>query len=196
MFKIRFLFFSFILFFCSNAHGNEYHELWTKCGLFNYSQKIDFYNYFNTKTREQRTAYHEAGHALTCVLLGKKILKATIISDKNKKSDGSVLFLSVPYSSNETIKIFLAGYAAEEIIYGQACLGIKSDLEMATEVASQLCSAPINTQDDVINQLKNELAQTKLLISNNFPLLEKIAQELLAKKELTGDEIYEIVNNG
>ena len=175
MFKIKFLFFTLLLSVFSAAQASEHHELWTKCGLFNYSQKIDTYNYFFTKAKEQRTAYHEAGHALICVLLGKKIAKATIIPDKNKNLNGNVLFFSTPYDSNETLKIFLAGYATEEIIYKQSCFGIKGDLDAATEIASKLCSTKTseNIKTNIINQLQN------ILIVCFLPLIQILCTRLL-----------------
>lgn len=93
------------------------------------------------------TAYHEAGHALTHVLLhGDKatLHKVSIISRGN--TGGHTAFLPQEtytydkhYFTNRIIEVF-GGMAAEKIIYNTVTTGPSQDIQTATEIArSMIC---------------------------------------------------------
>jgi cell division protease FtsH len=95
-----------------------------------------------SKTEQQITAYHEAGHAVVGYLLphGDPVRKVTIMP--RGMSGGSTLFIpeeDVNYVTRSRIKdrivMSLAGRAAEEIVFGEITTGASSDLEHVTKNA-------------------------------------------------------------
>lgn len=93
----------------------------------------------------ERTAYHEAGHALLAMLEpgADPVRKISIIP----RGGALGVTLSAPDSdrySHDTayllgrIKMFLGGRAAEEVIYGSVTTGAASDLEAATQIARNM----------------------------------------------------------
>ncbi|HEX2905762.1 MAG TPA: ATP-dependent zinc metalloprotease FtsH [Phototrophicaceae bacterium] len=87
------------------------------------------------------TAYHEAGHAVVGYLLphSDPVHKVTIIP--RGMSGGSTLFLpdeDINYVSRSRLKdqivTFLAGRAAEEIVFGEITTGASSDLEQVSRM--------------------------------------------------------------
>ena len=91
----------------------------------------------------RRVAIHEAGHALTAVLVGRDVRLASILRRNSAlglvaHGDAEERHLKTPTEGAELIAIALAGRAAEIQEYGEASSGIASDLAYATTVASQL----------------------------------------------------------
>jgi cell division protease FtsH len=93
----------------------------------------------------ERTAYHEAGHALVGMLTphADPVRKVSIIPRG--------LALGVTFASPETdrfshdeqyllakIKVALGGRAAEQLVYGDVTSGAESDIEQLTEIARQM----------------------------------------------------------
>lgn len=163
------------------------------------------------------TAYHEAGHALATRLLLPDyfISKVTIIPSVK----GAAGFnLTIPTDEMFTterqlkanIQVLLAGRAAEEIIFGSddVTTGAGNDIQKA----SQLMVDYINKfgMDDELglfstevladipdselvakcrDRMKKLYEDTLRLIKNNLPRLEAIAEKLLEKESLSGDDI-------
>jgi len=91
----------------------------------------------------RRVAIHEAGHALTAVLVGRDVRLASILRRNSAlglvaHGDAEERHLKTPTEGGELIAIALAGRAAEIQEYGEASSGIASDLAYATTLASQL----------------------------------------------------------
>ncbi|PIP75636.1 cell division protein FtsH [Candidatus Kuenenbacteria bacterium CG22_combo_CG10-13_8_21_14_all_39_9] len=98
-----------------------------------------------SEKEKQITAYHEAGHALTAHMLPKAdpVHKVSIIS--RGQAGGYTIKLPTEdkhmYSRSEfldNMAVFLGGYAAEKLIFGEITTGATSDLRQATEMAKQL----------------------------------------------------------
>lgn len=96
---------------------------------------------------KKRTAYHEAGHAVTAVLVpeSEPIHKATIIP--RGQALGMVMRLPeadrLSMSRNNAIAhlvVAMGGRVAEEVIYGKdnICTGAMGDIRMATKVARSM----------------------------------------------------------
>lgn len=163
------------------------------------------------------TAYHEAGHALaTKLLLPENYISKVTIIPSVKGAGG--FNLSIPkdtmYQSQRqilsNIKIFLAGRAAEELIFGsdEITTGAGNDIQKASSLVTDyinkfgmdpdmgLFSTQI-FQDGIdgeliekcrtiINSLYDE---TKELLDRHQHALENIAQELMLKESLTDEDI-------
>jgi ATP-dependent Zn protease len=88
--------------------------------------------------RRTRTAYHEAGHAVACLKLGRGFLCVTIVPDQD--SDGEVKRTKAPKSKSERwlereVLISLAGLAAEKRYVGRTdWKGARSDTSQASDL--------------------------------------------------------------
>jgi cell division protease FtsH len=98
-----------------------------------------------TDADRERTAYHEAGHAIVGMLTpgADPVRKVTIIPRG--------MALGVTFSAPEAdrfsydeaylrgrIKVALGGRAAEELVYGERTTGAESDLQQLTQIARQM----------------------------------------------------------
>ena len=91
----------------------------------------------------RRIAVHEAGHAVTAVLVGRDVRVASILRRSSSlglvaHDDGEERHLRTPAEMHDLIVVALAGRAAEIQEYGEASTGIASDLVAATNIAAQL----------------------------------------------------------
>ncbi|MGZ4770370.1 MAG: AAA family ATPase [Ilumatobacteraceae bacterium] len=91
----------------------------------------------------RRIAVHEAGHAVTAVLVGRDVRVASILRRSSSlglvaHDDGEERHLRTPAEMHDLIVVALAGRAAEIQEYGEASTGIASDLAAATNIAAQL----------------------------------------------------------
>ena len=85
-------------------------------------------------------AYHESGHALMSYLMGEAlpVHKVTIVS----RGQALGYTLNLPMEERylhtkeelvDMMKVFLAGRAAEQVVFGRVTNGAANDLEKATE---------------------------------------------------------------
>jgi hypothetical protein len=166
----------------------------------------------------ERTAYHEAGHAIALCLSasgGSDIGFITIVP----RDDGTLGFVAplsgerVSYTRAdylEKIEIYLAGRAAESIRYGEEHVssGASSDLHSATMLALNMVTRfglekdPRLYWTDMPTDKDRELA-AKLLVETYDRILQKLtekkasltklAQELMARQELAGDDVQRLI---
>ncbi|TCT15511.1 cell division protease FtsH [Natranaerovirga pectinivora] len=163
------------------------------------------------------TAYHEAGHALVTKLLLPQhfISKVTIIPSVRGAGGFS---LSIPkdalYQTQKQIKaniqVLLAGRVAEELIFGadEVTTGASNDISKASNMMVDFINkfgmdkdlglfniqAIEGLQDNQIvgkcrDQMNELYEETKKLLQENILLLEKVANELLEKESINGDDI-------
>lgn len=179
-------------------------------------------SYISAHEREL-TAYHEAGHALATKLLlpDNYISKVTIIPSVrgaggfNLSIPNDTMYRSVRQILG-SIKILLAGRAAEELIYGtdEITTGASNDIQKASALIADFVNKYGMDPDmglfstemldegfdkdllDKCRSIMNDLySQTKELLRNNLVLLNGIANELLAKETLCGDDIDKLTEN-
>jgi hypothetical protein len=166
----------------------------------------------------ERTAYHEAGHAMAMCLSasgGADIGFVTIIPRDNgtlgfvaAMPDERVSFIRSDYL--EKIEICLAGRAAEDIHYGEANVssGATSDLHSATALALDMVTKLGLEQERKLlwsaTPTDKDLQQANQLLSESYEqiikklrdsevALQNLAEELVARQELTGDEVRNII---
>ncbi len=167
------------------------------------------------------TAYHEAGHALVTKLIAPeyKVSKVTIIPSTRGAGGFS---MSIPpdrlYQTKRemicSIKIALAGRAAEQIVFGeeQITTGASNDIERATETLILMLrrfgmnnkaglinydvlqkGKTFSMERDILRESKRLMAElyhdTKDILQKNISVLEAFAQELLLKETLNEKEI-------
>ncbi len=162
------------------------------------------------------TAYHEAGHALITRLMvpENRVSRITIIPSTKGAGGFS---MNIPpdrmyYRKKDmenSIRIGLAGRAAEELIFGEENIttGASNDLEKATETILNMVrrfgmnskSGLLNydvlyqngmqqVQDEILQECKNAMNQfyreVRMLLQENRRILAAIAENLLARETL------------
>ena len=162
------------------------------------------------------TAWHESGHALAATLLEpeSRVAKVTIIPTTGGAGGFCVNIMPerMYWTKKELerqIIINLAGRAAEELHFGPdgVTTGASNDIEKATQTALQYV-AKFGMGDGIVDKLalKDEgvnrecaslterlYSEAKSLLKENYPQLEALAQKLLEKETLDGDEVRRLV---
>ena len=98
-----------------------------------------------TEKEKRILAYHEGGHALMSHLMGETlpVQKVTIVS--RGQALGYTLnlpaedrYLHTKEELQDMMKVFLAGRAAEQVVFGRVTNGAANDLERTTELARSM----------------------------------------------------------
>jgi len=172
-----------------------------------------------TKEEKEQTAFHEAGHATALYYIHPTddVFKATLKSRGQALGMVSHHPRQELHTYNREkliadIKVSLAGYVAEKIKYGTTSTGVSSDFQKATRIAHSMVwalgmgSTAIGDftavpEKEVSNSLKERLNNETMVILNdccssidkflrdNWPKVEKLANELIDKTELDYDTI-------
>ncbi len=182
-----------------------------------------------TQEEIKRTAVHEAGHALIQLVgptKGKDVSFVSIIP----RPDGTLGFVA-SYNERvdvkkadvlEQVRIFLAGRAAEEVVYGKDNVGAgaggpgSSDLGQATRLLVRMflqhgysetsgllwfdvdqrevghMELPADVKAEVRQTLERQYRDTVRIIRDNRRTLDRIVNLLLEKQEITGPELREM----
>ena len=99
-----------------------------------------------TRDERERTAYHEAGHALVGMLSpGADPVRKVSIIPRGQALGVTLagarrrpLQLRRGSTCGRKIRVALGGRAAEEVVYGDVTTGAESDIEQLTEIARQM----------------------------------------------------------
>ncbi len=166
-----------------------------------------------------KTSYHEAGHTLVAWLTGKTPSYVTNIS---RGSHGGYMLSGndeekFDYSKQELLDkicVCFAGREAERLIYKEAGIttGASSDIAHARSLAKEFVGAFAMYEDfligfdealsqeskrafdQAVNQvLKEQLARTQEMISQNKEALEELTKELIKENSLNKDEIEKVL---
>jgi cell division protease FtsH len=164
-------------------------------------------------------AYHEAGHALMSFLMGDAlpVHKVTIVS----RGQALGYTLNVPTEDRylhtkeelvDMMKVFLAGRAAEQVVFGRVTNGAANDLEKATGLArsmvfefgmgevvsSRTMRADNYSLSEETKRLRDEeqahltdgaFQEAIRLITKHRGHLDRLAAALLEKETLNKDEL-------
>jgi cell division protease FtsH len=168
-------------------------------------------------------AYHEGGHALMSHLVGDLFpaQKATIVS----RGQALGYTLNTPAEDRymhtreeflDLMMVYLAGRAAEEIVFGRITNGAANDLERVTEIARSMVFefgmsevAPSRTMRADNYALSEETKrvrdseqarltdhaydEAKRLLSKHRAALDRVAQALLEKETLDRSELEQLL---
>ncbi|TGA98949.1 AAA family ATPase [Sporolactobacillus shoreae] len=166
----------------------------------------------------RNVAYHEAGHAVAQYLLKphERVWKVTIIRRGGALGLAATKPTHERYNQSDSemlaeIQVCLASRAAEEIFLEKKLNGVTSDLQQATKLAGAYLGAvgmgdelfswlSTGSLPDALKQLrpkinvllKDQMGQVKKLIEEQTDFVHAIAEELLKRGDLTGEEIEEI----
>jgi cell division protease FtsH len=176
-----------------------------------------------TEKERRILAYHEAGHAVLSHLTGDllPVHKVTIVS--RGQALGYTLnlpneerYLHTTEEFVDLLKIYLAGRAAEQIVFGRVTNGAANDLERATEVARSMvfefgmsnasASRTMRADNYALSEETKRLRdqeQARLtdeayadairLLQKHRSVLDRIALALLEKETLQKDELDELL---
>ncbi|HLH74915.1 MAG TPA: AAA family ATPase [Chloroflexota bacterium] len=174
----------------------------------------------NMLMEEKRAlAYHEAGHAVAMLKLYKRmrVTRVTII-----RHEGGVLGFAMPKPVQETyttdstellahIQVALAARASEELFLGTKLSGVFSDLQQATRAAAayigylgmngSLYSVAAfgegmpdsGMKKEIDRLLREQFLKVKHLLDEHRELVVAVAETLLQRLELNGDDLYRIM---
>ena len=176
-----------------------------------------------TEKERRILAYHEAGHAVMSHLTGDllPVHKVTIVSrgqalgyTLNLPSEERYLHTAEEFA--DLLKVYLAGRAAEQIVFGRVTNGAANDLEKATEVAramvfeygmsSATASRTMRADNYALSEETKRLrdqeqarltdeayAEAMRLLQKHRAVLDRIAKALLEKETLDKEELAELV---
>jgi cell division protease FtsH len=176
-----------------------------------------------TEKERRILAYHEAGHAVLSHLTGDllPVHKVTIVS--RGQALGYTLnlpneerYLHTTEEFVDLLKIYLAGRAAEQIVFGRVTNGAANDLERATDVARAMvfefgmsnasASRTMRADNYALSEETKRLRdqeQARLtdeayadairLLQKHRSVLDRIALALLEKETLQKDELDELL---
>jgi hypothetical protein len=137
---------------------------------------------------EEATAYHEAGHAVMALALGRPVACVSIRADRRYLGVcefGKAVFRPSEDWLEREILIALGGIAAEARRTGEYAWGAADrDRAYAEELATERAGGDRKAQ----RLLKRMLSKAEHVLSRdgNWPAVEKIAAELLRLGEISG----------
>ena len=117
------------------------------------------------------------------------------------------------------IKVLFGGRAAEEIVLNDISTGAYSDIKRATEVARTYIEkvgmnnniGPVNVENneyyssditmrevdlEIREMLRKQYQETVRILKENRKKLDSIAELLMEKETITGEEVRKIINSG
>ena len=168
------------------------------------------------------TAYHESGHAIAAILLGHKVIRATIHSTTSGvggfvMQGSSENQMQTKQELEDQIRICYAGRASEYIKFKSDGIttGASNDIQKATSYIKAMVSsfgydeesglldyaqlAPETTTDIItrINMLAHKYFNDVLtLLSASYDKVELLAEYLIKYGELTEQEINDLLKKG
>src|SRR5947208_2473233 len=140
-----------------------------------------------TEKEKRILAYHEAGHALMSHLMGDAmpVQKVTIVA--RGQALGYTLnlpaedrYLHTKEELVDMMTIFLAGRAAEQIVFGRVTNGAANDLEKATDLARSM----------VFEYGMSDIASSRTMRADNYALSEETKRLRDSEQARLTDEAF------
>jgi cell division protease FtsH len=141
-----------------------------------------------TEKEKRILAYHEGGHALMSHLVGDllPVQKVTIVS--RGQALGYTLnlpseerYLHTKEEFQDLLKVYLAGRAAEQVVFGRVTNGAANDLEKATELARSM----------VFEYGMAEVVSSRTMRADNYALSEETKRVRDQEQAHLTDDAYE-----
>jgi cell division protease FtsH len=175
--------------------------------------------------KEKRVlAFHEAGHALMSYLMGElmPLQKVSIVGRGDALGYAYYLptedrYVRTKEELNDSMKITLAGRAAEQVVFGRISTGAADDLQKVTELAramvfeygmsDMVTSRTLRADNYALSEETKSLRdqeQARLtdgafseavrLLTKHRASLDRVATALLQKETLNREEVLELVD--
>lgn len=168
-----------------------------------------------TKEEKYRIAVHESGHAIAGELkLPGSVASVNVASRSNalgyvRQTQEDDMYLYTYDYLKSKITVALAGSAAEELVLNNRSTGGSSDFRHAADMAKQIVYSGmselgiISLEDipgtelhkaitGILHQIEGE---TKDLLTQHISELKKVAELLMEKETISGDELRLVLNN-
>lgn len=168
-------------------------------------------------TMLRRVAVHEAGHLIAALLSPLPTPLGAWVTARGGQVTPAPLPTITPKLAEAKLRMCLAGRAAERLVLGEAAngagLGAASDLAQATRLALEMDlnwsfgsadlvwrdarqvdfdRLPLSTQRRIEAQLQHADMAVSNLLANNLHGLNRIATELICRRELTQSDLNEL----
>lgn len=144
-----------------------------------------------------RTAFHEAGHVVASVALGRKVRSATIVPEGNRlgsvqtsrlrRLDPAATDRSMRMTIEREVMILLAGSVAEQLA-GAGPHGGRRDRRDALALVGFL-SGSASEEETYVRWLRE---RTRTLLRIHWPAVKAVTKALLAEGTLNGTSLREI----
>lgn len=150
------------------------------------------------------TAYHEAGHAVADHFLNHRIKRVTIVPSKTENYVGcafakmgsvkgidSEVTARLERTAYRRIVAALAGICAQRLFNPRTCRNYhgSEDYKQAISLAGHILTG----ENEMEPFLKWMEVRTENLLRNKWKAVELLAEELLRRREIKGDEAHEII---
>ncbi|MFG6547023.1 AAA family ATPase [Sulfitobacter sp. 1A13730] len=165
----------------------------------------------------RRVAVHEAGHLIAALLSPLPTPLGARVTARGGQVTPAPLPTITPKLAEAKLRMCLAGRAAERLVLGEAAngagLGAASDLAQATRLALEMDlnwsfgsadlvwrdarqvdfdRLPLSTQRRIEAQLQHADMAVSNLLANNLHGLNRLATELICRRELTQSDLNEL----
>jgi cell division protease FtsH len=162
-------------------------------------------------------AYHESGHAVAMLKLYKRrrVTRVTIIRHEGSLGFAATKAIQETYTSDRDellahLQVGLAARAAEELFLGTQLSGVSGDLQSATRLAAYYIgiygmngslyssaafgdgSPDAGMKKEIEKLLREQFMKAKQLLDLNHELVVAVAESLLVRLELDGDDLIRI----
>ncbi|QTX03215.1 hypothetical protein LFWB_6540 [Candidatus Phytoplasma luffae] len=139
----------------------------------------------------EKTAYHEAGHALIALSFPENFNVISVTIVPTNKTLGHVKHSVIKRNNHNQALICLGGVASESLLFEQNRININDVGKGSGDDIKKLKTImPICKNQ---KEYTNFLNKTKTILRKNQKILDKISKELLLKKTLHKDELNEII---
>lgn len=156
-----------------------------------------------------RVAVHEVGHAVVSEAFRPGSVATLTITSRGQAlgymrqvPEDDYYLYTEDYLRGQ-LRILLGGMAAEEVLLGNRSTGVQGDLEQAVSTAKRMVGSgmsslgvvsmadlpEIELQAAIREILNEEKAEARRIIEEKRSLVEAIAQGLLGRERLAGDEL-------
>jgi len=169
---------------------------------------------FPSADEKKRIAVHESGHALVGELIFPNSVASVNVASRSNAlgyvrntQDDDMFLYTLDYLKGK-ISVSLAGAIAEDILLGSRSTGASSDFQHASDLARHIVFSgmselgiisPEELPKDKLHEaissiLSNIEKNTMEMLKNNIDILKLIADELLDKETLSGDELRALIS--
>jgi ATP-dependent Zn protease len=165
----------------------------------------------NDNVDREHVAYHEAGHAVVCLLLGHEVRDVTIKTDKQAEGRTRI-YMHMPEwgATEDDIRIELAGAIAEALVNPTSFedkikLSAQGDMQRIRKFALEIAleTLAFNGKSVLVGDLMVEadgiigkvMEETEALVEGNKQAIIRVAEALLEHGTLTGDEVKQFIES-
>lgn len=139
-------------------------------------------------TELERTAYHEAGHAVVAHFVGAPVMSLSIVPTGIE--EGRLFMGKGQLDGDKQLAIGYAGREAELLATGTHSDGCEMDL-LTIQLACNVWFVDERDRDEAMESAQED---ARNILQKHWPAVEALAQALLAQKRIIGTDVQTIIN--